>query len=92
MPIYPLFSSLQISASGLAANRRWMDTIAENLANAQTTRAEDGGPYRRKVVTFKEVKERKVIILTELSVAGVVCATGEVVCVRMPEHLIPEGE
>lgn len=42
--------------------------------------------------TFKEVKERKVIVLTELSVDGEVCATGEVVCVRMPEHLIPEGE
>lgn len=39
--------------------------------------------------TFKEVKERKVIVLTELSADGKVCATGEVVCVRMPENLIP---
>ncbi len=58
MPIDPLFSSLRVSASGLTANRRWMDTIAENLANAQTTRTEQGGPYRRKVTTFKEVSER----------------------------------
>jgi acyl-coenzyme A thioesterase PaaI-like protein len=41
--------------------------------------------------TFKEVKERKVVVLTELSEGGKVCATGEVVCVRMPEHLIPDG-
>jgi len=57
MPIDEFFSSLQTSASGLAANRRWMDTIAENLANAKTTRTEEGGPYRRKVTTFKEVQE-----------------------------------
>ena len=42
--------------------------------------------------TFKEVKERKVIVLTELSESGVVTATGEVVCVLMPEHLLPEGD
>jgi acyl-coenzyme A thioesterase PaaI-like protein len=41
--------------------------------------------------TFKEVKERKVIVLTELSEGGKVCVTGEVVCVRMPEHLVPES-
>lgn len=40
--------------------------------------------------TFKEIKERKVIVLTELSEAGKVTATGEVVCVRMPEYLIPD--
>jgi flagellar basal-body rod protein FlgC len=54
MPIKPLFSSLEISATGLTANRRWMDAIAENLANAQTTRTPEGGPYRRKMVTFSE--------------------------------------
>lgn len=58
MPIDPLFSSLRISASGLAANRRWMDNIAENLANAQTTRTDQGGPYRRKITTFQEVSEQ----------------------------------
>ncbi len=55
MPIDSLFSSLQISASGLTANRRWMDAIAENLANAQTTKTDQGGPYRRKIATFQEV-------------------------------------
>lgn len=46
---------MDISASGLTANRRWMDAIAENLANAQTTRTAEGGPYQRKVTSFREV-------------------------------------
>jgi flagellar basal-body rod protein FlgC len=54
MPVKSLFSSLELSASGLTANRRWMDAIAENLANAQTTRTAEGGPYQRKSVTFSE--------------------------------------
>jgi flagellar basal-body rod protein FlgC len=40
-------SSLNISASGLAAQRARLDVIAENLANAETTRTPDGGPYQR---------------------------------------------
>ncbi|RJP81658.1 MAG: flagellar basal body rod protein FlgC [Candidatus Zixiibacteriota bacterium] len=55
MPVKSLFTALDMSASGLTATRRWMDAIAENLANAQTTRTPDGGPYRRKTVTFHEV-------------------------------------
>jgi flagellar basal-body rod protein FlgC len=57
MPIKPIFSSMEISASGLTANRRWMDAIAENLANAQTTRTPEGGPYQRKAASFTEVVE-----------------------------------
>jgi len=40
-----------------------MDAIAENLANAQTTRTADGGPYRRKITTFAETKEQAAIAL-----------------------------
>jgi flagellar basal-body rod protein FlgC len=43
-----IFSSFDVSASGLSAQRRRLDTIAENLANSETTRTPDGGPYRRK--------------------------------------------
>lgn len=49
-----LFDALDISASGLTAERLRMDVIAENLANAQTTRAADGGPYRRKAVVLQQ--------------------------------------
>lgn len=47
-----LFSSLEISGSGLAAERLRMDVISDNIANADTTRTPEGGPYRRKVVFF----------------------------------------
>lgn len=43
-------AGMNVSASGLTAQRAVMDAAAENLANAQTTRTPEGGPYRRKVV------------------------------------------
>lgn len=49
-----LFQSFNISASGMTAERFRTDIIAENIANVNTTNTEDGGPYRRKVVTFSE--------------------------------------
>ena len=49
-----IFSSFDINASGLTAQRYRMDIISENVANANTTRTEDGTPYVRKVVTFEE--------------------------------------
>lgn len=47
-----LLSSLKISASGLAAQRKRMEAHASNIANAQTTRTAEGGPYRKKDVVF----------------------------------------
>jgi flagellar basal-body rod protein FlgC len=43
---------LETSASGLYAQRKRMDIIASNLANIETTRTENGGPYRRKMVVM----------------------------------------
>lgn len=45
-------TSLKVSASGLAANRKRMAAISSNIANAQTTRTVEGGPYRKKEVVF----------------------------------------
>ncbi len=45
-----LFSSLNISASGLSVFRRKMNVAAENMANAETTKTESGGPYKRKTL------------------------------------------
>ena len=47
-----LLTSLKISSSGLAANRKRMAAINSNIANAQTTKTAEGGPYRRKEVAF----------------------------------------
>lgn len=48
-----LFSALSISASGMAAQRTRAELVTENLANAETTRTPEGGPYRRKDVVFQ---------------------------------------
>ena len=45
-------SAMQIGASGLTAQRQRMDAIASNLANIETTRTPEGGPYKRKDVLF----------------------------------------
>ena len=46
------FKSMEISSSGLTAQRLRMNVLSSNLANAQTTRTEEGGPYKRKDVVF----------------------------------------
>jgi len=46
-------STVDISASGMTAQRLRMDVIANNLANVNTTRTPQGGPYRRQVVVFE---------------------------------------
>lgn len=48
-----LFSSLDVSASGMAAQRARAELLVENLANAETTRTPEGGPYRRKDLVFE---------------------------------------
>lgn len=47
-----LLTSLKISSSGLSAQRKRMEAINSNIANAQTTRTAEGGPYRRKEVVM----------------------------------------
>ena len=47
-----LFSALSVSASGMAAQRARAEVLVENLANSETTRTPEGGPYHRKDVVF----------------------------------------
>jgi flagellar basal-body rod protein FlgC len=47
-----LLKSMRISSSGLRANLKRTEAINSNIANAQTTRTAEGGPYRRKEVVF----------------------------------------
>lgn len=53
MKLDRIFAGLNISSMGLSAQRRKMNAISENLANAETTRTEQGGPYKRKIVLMK---------------------------------------
>ncbi|MBU3159044.1 flagellar basal body rod protein FlgC [Clostridium frigoris] len=48
------FMGMRISSSGLVAERLRMDTISSNVANATTTRGENGKPYIRKIAAFQE--------------------------------------
>jgi flagellar basal-body rod protein FlgC len=52
-----IFSAFRIAASGLTAQRLRMDIVANNVANAETTRTEAGGPYQRQQVVFAANQE-----------------------------------
>jgi flagellar basal-body rod protein FlgC len=51
-----LFNSLEISSSALKAERTRAEVVASNMANAETTRTPEGGPYKRKMVVFESQK------------------------------------
>jgi len=48
-----LESAIQISASGLKANRTWINVLSSNLANVNTTKTAEGAPYQRKTVIYE---------------------------------------
>lgn len=52
-------TSLRVSASGLSAQRMRMNTISSNIANINTTRTPEGGPYRRKDVVFEAMPDAR---------------------------------
>jgi flagellar basal-body rod protein FlgC len=49
-----VFAAMNVAATGMTAQQLRMDVISENIANANTTRTEDGTAYRRKTVVFQE--------------------------------------
>ncbi len=59
-----LLNASRVSATGLAAHRTKMNLIAQNLANVETTRTDEGGPYRRQMVIFKgkEIDEFETVL------------------------------
>jgi len=52
-----MYSSIEVSASGLSAERLAMDVIANNLANVNTTRTPEGGAFKRQLVVFAQKQE-----------------------------------
>jgi len=62
--------TVNISASGMTAQRFRLDVIASNIANAETTRTEEGGPYRRRAVLFAEAFQNAVDALNPPDVAS----------------------
>ncbi len=53
-----ILNAIEISSRGLTVQRKKMDVVAENMANAETTETADGGPYRRKRVLVNEEQEK----------------------------------
>lgn len=52
-----IFTTMKISASALKAQRVRLNTISSNLANIETTRTPDGGPYRKREVVFQSTRQ-----------------------------------
>jgi flagellar basal-body rod protein FlgC len=90
------FDALNISSSGLSAQRLRMNLISANLANINTTRTKDGGPYRRQdpvfaaqspEASFRNVlRNRQKEFLKKVSVIGVVEDTREPIKKYDPTH------
>lgn len=72
-----LFTSLSVSASGMSAQRARAEVIVQNLANAETTRTAEGGPYRRRDVVFASEQQTSpfgAMFQNELESTGVAVA------------------
>lgn len=90
------FAALNISASGLSAQRLRMNLISANLANINTTRTSTGGPYRRKDPVFAAqapeasfrniLRNRQTELLKEVTVVGIVEDTRKPIMKYDPTH------
>ncbi|WP_310572163.1 flagellar basal body rod protein FlgC [Gemmatimonas sp.] len=78
--IRPMFRSLGIAASGLSAQRQRMETIAQNMANADVTRGPDGQPYKRKDVVMEAATSQNALYNSEnfASTMGTAAASSSV--------------
>ena len=97
-----LLSALSVSASGMAAQRTRAEVLVENIANSETTRTAEGGPYRRKDAifssqavpsAFQSQLDSELSGLTGVSVTGIAVDTREPERRYMPGHpdADPEG-
>jgi flagellar basal-body rod protein FlgC len=75
-----------ISATGLSAERTRMEVVASNIANANTTRTTEGGPYRRREVLFEALLARSPAGHAGVRVAGVVPDGSDFQRVHEPGH------
>ena len=87
-----MFSAFDVTASGLTAQRLRMDVISENVANAKTTRTEDGTPYRRKIVTFQQKTPQQTFSQVLHNVSSGYSGSGSMpadLTRRIPRRLMP---
>jgi flagellar basal-body rod protein FlgC len=79
---------MEISASGLSAQRVRMNTIASNLANAQTTRTEAGGAYQRVDPVFEAVALEKIRAMTPAEHSVSLVSVSRIVQDQRPGNLV----
>lgn len=86
------FSSIDVSASGLTAERYRMEVIANNIANANSTQTPEGGPYRRQHVVFAARENPMAMMSPELDamqgvrIAGTMQDQSDFIMVPNPGH------
>ena len=83
-----IISGIDITSGALAAQRMRLDIVAQNIANAQTTRTSSGGPYQRQIVSFETemVKRAGGQSLQSVHVAGVTADKSPGQRVYNPQH------
>ena len=86
-----LLDTLQITASGLTAQRLRLQTVASNMANARTTRTEEGGPYKKQMPLLEAVRDEPFgsemdRAMARVEVMGVVESEEPPVMVHDPGH------
>lgn len=62
-----MFNAIDIAASGMTAERLRLDVVSNNLANVNTTRTENGTPYRRQIVVFEPREDFESVLQGTLS-------------------------
>ena len=93
MSLSKILAPMQISSSGLSAERLRMETVANNIANAHSTRTPDGGPFRRRSVVFSSamndaagLSKDSAAGLNGVEVLGIQSSSGELPRVYDPTH------
>ena len=83
MSLYNVFDT---GASALTADRFWLETIANNMANVDTTRTPQGGPYQREMPVFQELLDKETGLAKGVEVVGTVKDTKPGPLVYDPGH------
>ncbi len=83
-----LIAGVDVTSGALNAQKLRLDIIAQNIANAQTTRTAEGGPYRRKIISFETelVKRAGGTPLQTVSVSGITHDKSPGQSVYNPQH------
>mgnify|MGYP001180952444 CR=1 FL=1 len=83
-----LISGIDVTSGALAAQKTRLDIVAQNIANAQTTRTPQGGPYQRQIVSFENALVRQAggVALQTVHVGGITADRTAGQVVYNPQH------